>query len=285
MATLTELTQDVPVGPRVDPDTVARSVADSGRVLVVLDDDPTGTQSVADLPVLTGWSVEDLTWALTQGKPAVYVMTNSRSLDPADAEQRNREVATAALQASQATGVPIGFVSRGDSTLRGHLPLEPNTLAHVLEQAGSPIDGIVLVPAFADAGRVTVGGVHYAGPVADGFTPVGDSEFAKDATFGYTSSDLRDWVAEKSAGSKPADEVVVIDLATLRSGETPGQAAANILAAVSGGRVVAVDCAEENDLLLLLSLWSMRSGPASASSTASAHPSAAPASASPLVIR
>lgn len=181
--------------------------------------------------------------------------------------------------------MPIGFVSRGDSTLRGHFPLEPNTLAHVLEQAGSPIDGIVLVPAFADAGRVTVGGVHYAGPVADGFTPVGDSEFAKDATFGYTSSDLRDWVAEKSAGSKPADEVVVIDLATLRSGETPGQAAANILAAVSGGRVVAVDCAEENDLLLLLSLWSMRSGPASASSTASAHPSAAPASASPLVIR
>ena len=251
MATLTELTQDVPVGPRVDPDTVARSVADSGRVLVVLDDDPTGTQSVADLPVLTGWSVEDLTWALTRGKPAVYVMTNSRSLDPADAEQRNREVATAALQASQATGVPIGFVSRGDSTLRGHFPLEPNTLAHVLEQAGSPIDGIVLVPAFADAGRVTVGGVHYAGSVADGFTPVGDSEFAKDATFGYTSSDLRDWVAEKSAGSMPADEVVVIDLATLRSGETPGQAAANILAAVSGGRVVAVDCAKENDLLLL----------------------------------
>ena len=35
--------------------TVAADVARAGRVLVVLDDDPTGTQSVADLPVLTRW--------------------------------------------------------------------------------------------------------------------------------------------------------------------------------------------------------------------------------------
>ncbi|GAB95094.1 uncharacterized protein YgbK (DUF1537 family) [Kineosphaera limosa] len=250
MATLEELTRHIPSGPRVDPAAVARSVADSGRVLVVLDDDPTGTQSVADLPVLTGWSVEDLTWALHQGEPAVYVMTNSRSLDPADARRVNEEVAVAALEASEATGVPVAFVSRGDSTLRGHFPLEPNTLAHVAEQAGSPIDGIVLVPAFADAGRITVGGVHYAGSAADGFTPVGESEFAKDATFGYESSHLRDWVVEKSGGAIAGEDVVLIDLATLRSGE-PGQEAARILTEVTGGQVVAPDIVDENDLLLL----------------------------------
>lgn len=33
-------------------------------VFVVLDEDPTGTQSVADLPVLTSWAVEDMAWAL-----------------------------------------------------------------------------------------------------------------------------------------------------------------------------------------------------------------------------
>ncbi len=42
---------------------VAASSAASPRVLVVLDDDPTGTQSVADLPVLTRWDVADFTWA------------------------------------------------------------------------------------------------------------------------------------------------------------------------------------------------------------------------------
>ena len=248
MATLAELIDGVPPGPDVDPAQVAQAVRESGRVLVVLDDDPTGTQSVAALPVLTGWSVEDLTWALQQGAPAVYVMTNSRSLDPADAERRNREVATAALEASRDTGVPVGFVSRGDSTLRGHFPLEPNTLAHVLEQAGSPIDGIVLVPAFPEAGRLTVHGVHYAGSAAAGFTQVGESEFATDATFGYDSSNLRDWVAEKSGGSIAADDVVLIDLATLRSGP---DAVAQVLAGVTGGQVVAPDIVDENDLLLL----------------------------------
>ena len=194
MAALTELTQDVPVGPRVDPDTVARSVADSGRVLVVLDDDPTGTQSVADLPVLTGWSVEDLTWALTQGKPAVYVMTNSRSLDPADAEQRNREVATAALQASQATGVPIGFVSRGDSTLRGHYPLETEALRQALEEAGGlRFDGEIICPFFMEGGRYTLGDVHYV-KEGDRLVPAAQTEFARDAAFGYTHSDLKQWV-------------------------------------------------------------------------------------------
>ena len=35
--------------------------------LVVLDDDPTGTQTVRDLPVLTRWTVDDIRWALQQG--------------------------------------------------------------------------------------------------------------------------------------------------------------------------------------------------------------------------
>ena len=94
MKTLDELTAGLPAGPAVDPAGVAAAL---NRTLVVLDDDPTGTQSVADLPVVTGWSVEDLTWALSTGAPAVYVMTNSRSLDPADAERVNVEVVTNAL--------------------------------------------------------------------------------------------------------------------------------------------------------------------------------------------
>ena len=118
---------------------VAASSAASPRVLVVLDDDPTGTQSVADLPVLTRWDVADFTWAFAareKTKPAVYVLTNTRSLDPAEAAARNEEIVRNALAAAGNTAgategerLRLGFVSRSDSTLRGHYPLEPDVIA------------------------------------------------------------------------------------------------------------------------------------------------------------
>jgi len=218
------------------------------RALVVLDDDPTGTQSVADLPVVTGWSVEDLTWALSTGAPAVYVMTNSRSLDPADAERLNVEVVTNALAAAERVGRPVSFVSRSDSTLRGHYPLEPATIADLLERAGTRVDGVILSPAFPDAGRITVHGTHYAGSAEAGFVPVGQTEFAGDKTFGYSASDLPAWVEEKTDGAVRAEDVTVIDLATLRTDE---DAVVATLSAAHNRAPIAVDCVEENDLLLL----------------------------------
>ena len=229
-------------------DIVARDVEkarDGGRQLVVLDDDPTGTQSVADLPVLNAWGVDDLAWALGTGAPAVYVMTNSRSLGPDLAAARNREVVAAALAAAERLGVQVDFVSRSDSTLRGHFPLEPETIIDVLAASGVAIDGVIVVPAFGDAGRITVGAMHYAGSDAQGFQPVGESEFARDATFGYRSSDLRDWVQEKSGGRIPATEVASITLDDLRA---DGAAVVEKLKGLTGGAVAVVDTVEESDL-------------------------------------
>lgn len=238
-----------PDGPAVDVPEIAAAVAGSGRVFVVLDDDPTGTQSVADLPVLTSWSVESLEWALSQGRPAVYVMTNSRSLDAEDARQRNVEVARAAFEAATRVGVDVDFVSRSDSTLRGHFPLETDALAQEIAAAtGRPVDGVVIVPAFADAGRITVDGVHYAGSEADGYVPVGESEFATDATFGYASSRLADWVEEKTGGRVRSADVAAVDLTTLR---TDHAAVVETLSGLRDGRPFVVDIVEENDLLLL----------------------------------
>ena len=222
------------------------SSTDGRRVFIVLDDDPTGTQSVADLPVLTDWTAESLEWALTQGRPAVYVMTNSRSLGPDDAARRNREVAAAAFQASDRTGIRVDFVSRSDSTLRGHFPLEPQVLAEcIADHQHSRVDGIVIVPAFGDAGRITVGGVHYAGSRATGFTPVGESEFAGDATFGYHSSRLADWVEEKSGGEMPASSVIEISLADLR---TDLAAVVARLRSAAKEQPIVSDIVDENDL-------------------------------------
>ena len=267
MKTMDELTAGVPAGPAVDPADVAASLT---RALVVLDDDPTGTQSVADLPVITGWSVDDLAWALSTGAGAVYVMTNSRSLDPADAERVNVEVVTNALAAAERVGRRVAFVSRSDSTLRGHFPVEPATIADLLERAGTRVDGIVLSPAFPDAGRITVHGTHYAGAAATGFVPVGETEFADDKTFGYTASALPAWVEEKTAGAVRADDVIVIDLAALRTDEDAVVAA--LSAPWTASRRTTCSC------------WPGRSSgprtPDRPSSTGSALPSCAPASAS-----
>jgi uncharacterized protein YgbK (DUF1537 family) len=226
---------------------VAASVAASGRTLVVLDDDPTGTQSVSDLPVLTRWTSADLEWAFAQHAPAVYVLTNTRSLDPAEAEERNREVVRNALAA--AGGAALAFVSRSDSTLRGHFPLEPEVIADELERAsGERTDAVVIVPAFPDAGRVTIGGTHYMRDGAGGLTPVAETEFARDATFGFTRSRLAEYVEEKSGGRYPARDVIVLDLSVVRGG---AGAIADALDGATGGAPAVVDIVTENDLRAL----------------------------------
>lgn len=244
-----DLLAGFPAEVAVSAEEVAAAVAASGRVLVVLDDDPTGTQSVADLPVLTRWEVDDLRWALAQGAAACYVLTNTRSLDPADAERRNREVVTNALAAAEGSGTPLAFVSRSDSTLRGHFPLETDVIAEVLEQqAGVRTDAVVMVPAFPDAGRITVGGVHWTRGPEGTLVPVAETEFARDATFGYSSSALADYVAEKSGGRFGAEQVIGLDLSVVR-GPTAG--IADALDAATGSTPVVVDVVTENDLRAL----------------------------------
>ncbi|ANP73274.1 four-carbon acid sugar kinase family protein [Cryobacterium arcticum] len=227
---------------------VARRVRASDRTLVVLDDDPTGTQSVADLPVLTSWAESDFDWAFGRGAAAVYVLTNTRSLSPADAAERNREIVRNAVGAAARHGLVLGFVSRGDSTLRGHYPLETDVLAQTLaEVTGEVVDGVVIVPAFPDAGRITIGGVHYMRGES-GLTPVAETEFARDSTFGYSHSDLPGYVEEKTGGRVSAADVVVLDLAVIRAGAT---AIADALDPVGSSTPVVADAVSEDDLRLL----------------------------------
>ena len=248
-----DLLSGFPVETPVSAATVAASVASADRVLVVLDDDPTGTQSVSDVPVLTRWEEEDFRWAFrhlvgTRPAPAVYVLTNTRSLEPVEAAARNREVVTNALAAALQTGSTLGFVSRSDSTLRGHYPLEPDVIAATLkEAAGQTTDGVVIVPAFPDAGRITVGGVHY---MRNGgtLTPVAETEFAKDASFGFRNSELARYVEEKSFGRFKAADVTVLDLNIIRGGV---DLIAGAVAGATDSKPIVVDVVTENDLRAL----------------------------------
>ncbi|MGX1479784.1 UNVERIFIED_CONTAM: uncharacterized protein YgbK (DUF1537 family) [Streptomyces canus] len=235
--------EGLPPVREVSASEVAARVSGGPR-LVVLDDDPTGTQTVADVPVLTSWTVDDLRWALRQDSTAFFVLTNTRSLSPEDAATRNREVVRALQTASKAEGTDHVLASRGDSTLRGHFPLETDVLA---EELGT-VDGVVLVPAYVEAGRLTVDSRHWM-RTADGLLPVGESEFARDATFGYRSSSLPEWVEEKTGGRTAADEVLRVALDDLRGG---GPAhTARLLSSLSGGRTAVVDAVCDDDLRVL----------------------------------
>ena len=243
-----QLLANLPPVPDLRAVDVREAVLRSGRTLVVLDDDPTGTQTVADLPVLTSWTAEDLRWAFRQERTAFYVLLNTRSLTAERARMRNQEVVAAVAAVAASEGREFVVASRSDSTLRGHYPLETEVLAaELLARTGRAVDGVVVVPAYLDAGRVTVDSVHWS-RTDQGFLPVGQTEFARDPAFGYRASDLREWVVEKG-GWPDVEGVGRITLDHLRTGGP--DAVARILADLSDGRPVVVDAVDDADLLVL----------------------------------
>jgi uncharacterized protein YgbK (DUF1537 family) len=223
---------------------IRRRVVESGRRVAVLDDDPTGVQSVHGVPVLTTWTVEDLRWAFEQTSPTFFVLHNSRSLPEEEAVAMNREIARNLSEAAGEEGVDFDVVSRSDSTLRGHYPAETDVLAEALEEGGRGPDGLIICPAFFEAGRITVDDVHWVRQNGE-LIPVGQTEFAADHSFGYRSSDLKAWVEEKTGGRRKASEVLSVSLADLREGGP--ECVLELLKEVSGGRPVVVNATSHAD--------------------------------------
>jgi uncharacterized protein YgbK (DUF1537 family) len=214
----------------------------SGEKVVALDDDPTGTQTVYDLPVLTHWDVEALAAELAQDWPALYILTNSRSLPLAQAQALNQEIGAALQAAARQVGCRLAVISRSDSTLRGHYPGEVEALMNAL---GGGFDATLLIPAFFDGGRYTIHDIHY---VAEGdmLIPAGQTPFAQDSAFGYQSSNLRDWVQEKTQGRIRAADVAAISLETIRQGGP--QQIADQIKALPQGSVCIVNAASPRDI-------------------------------------
>lgn len=186
----------------------------AGEKVVVLDDDPTGTQTVHGVPVLTEWSIEALCREFETDLAAFFLLTNSRSLLLPDAQSLNITIGRNLVEAARRTGRRFVVISRGDSTLRGHFPGEVQALAEGLQQY---FDAWTLIPYFLQDGRYTIGNIHY---VLEGelLIPAGETQYAKDATFGFHASDLCQWVAEKTHGRVAADDVAAISLEDLRLG-------------------------------------------------------------------
>ena len=175
--------------------------------MVVLDDDPTGIQTVHGCLLLTDWSPASLRRAFAHPQPFFYILTNTRAMTRREAARVTREAMEAVLAEAKGLDGRWLFVSRSDSCLRGHFPLETDVMRQVLCEQGVDVwPRIPFVPAFIEAGRVTSGGIHYM-LTEQGRVPVAETEFARDNVFGYHTSVLHDYIVEK--GGRPEEYEIV----------------------------------------------------------------------------
>lgn len=199
-----------------------KEITKSGKKIIVLDDDPTGVQTVHGVSVYTDWSQESIDAGFAEERNLFYILTNSRGFTVEQTTQCHQEIISRVRDISKKTGRDYLIISRGDSTLRGHYPLETDLLRQGIEaDGGKKVDGEILCPFFKEGGRYTIGNIHYV-KNGDRLVPAGQTEFAADKTFGYQSSDLRKYIEEKTKGEYRAEQVLCISLEELRAGDTDG---------------------------------------------------------------
>lgn len=185
--------------------------------VIVLDDDPTGIQTVHGISVFTDWSEESIEAGFLEDSRMFFILTNSRSMTEKETAAAHKTIAATIVKVAERLNQDFVIVSRGDSTLRGHFPLETEVLKTTIEQQSSrQFDGEILLPFFQEGGRFTIDNIHY---VQEGheLIPAGDTEFARDRTFGFQSSHLGEWIEEKSEGMFTKENTTYISLADLRA--------------------------------------------------------------------
>ena len=102
------------------------------------------------------------------------------------------------------------YYKKIDSTLRGHIALETLTMLNILEY-----DAAIVMPAFPQEGRITVGGYHLAKGV-----PIGRTEMAIDPHAPITESHVPSLMRSQLA-DLDEDIVGTIDLRTVMNGAGP----------------------------------------------------------------
>ncbi|MGY4788963.1 four-carbon acid sugar kinase family protein [Bacillus sp. OHL2] len=185
--------------------------------VIVLDDDPTGIQTVHGVSVFTDWSEESIEAGFLEDSRMFFILTNSRSMTEKETAAVHKTIAATIVKVAERLNQDFIIVSRGDSTLRGHFPLETEVLKMTIEQHSSrQFDGEILLPFFQEGGRFTIDNIHY---VQEGheLIPASDTEFARDRTFGFQSSHLGEWIEEKSEGIFTKENTTYISLADLRA--------------------------------------------------------------------
>jgi len=177
--------------------------------IIIFDDDPTGSQTVYGCPLLLNWDEKSLEKAFKEPSNLIFILANTRSLSSALADKKIREICLALKKFFVRKGYSKDnyfYISRGDSTLRGHGVLEPATLAEEL----GPFHATFHIPAFLEGGRTTENGIHYLNGI-----PVHMTDFGRDQLFGFTTSNLAKWIEEKSCGIIQVHNILHLDIKKL----------------------------------------------------------------------
>lgn len=199
-------------------DLLEKEFQSSNVKIIVLDDDPTGVQTVHDISVYTNWNIESIREGFSEDNRLFFILTNSRGFTEEQTQKAHIEIAENVNTVAKEFGVEYMIISRGDSTLRGHYPLETQLLKDVSEENGIHIDGEIICPYFKEGGRFTINDVHYV-KYDNELVPAAQTEFAKDETFGYSKSNLCEYVEEKTKGLFSADTCKSISLEQLKNCE------------------------------------------------------------------
>ncbi|WOO39127.1 four-carbon acid sugar kinase family protein [Anaerocolumna sp. AGMB13020] len=200
-------------------DLLRQEIESNKLKIIVLDDDPTGVQAVHDVFVYTDWNYESILEGFLSEDMLFYILTNSRAMTEQQTTKVHIEIAKNIIRAAKETGMNFQIISRGDSTLRGHYPLETFLLKEELEKGlAIKVDGEILIPFFKAGGRYTIDNIHYV-RYEEELIPAADTEFARDKTFGYTSSNLCEYIEEKTGGAYLAESVKSVSLDQLRGAE------------------------------------------------------------------
>ena len=177
--------------------------------IIIFDDDPTGSQTVYGCPLLLNWDEQTLEKAFAKSSPLIFILTNTRSLSSSLAVNKTREICSSIKKFFLRQGYSKDdyfYISRGDSTLRGHGVLEPAILAEEL----GPFHATFHIPAFLEGGRTTENGIHYLNGV-----PVHTTDFGRDKIFGFSTSNLSKWIEDKSFGKIQEKNILHVQIKQL----------------------------------------------------------------------
>jgi len=193
---------------------IRKALADRYDVVIVLDDDPTGTQTVYNVPVITEMTSVAFETELEKDTKLFFALTNSRMYPAREVVEGSAILGISIREACYKMGKQSLVIIRGDSTLRGHFDYEDRYLAN-----GLGIDNLhpFFIPAFFEGGRYTINDVHY---VKEGIQliPAAQTPFGKDSSFGYHNSNLKAWVEEKAfRGNLPVEPSISVSIKELRA--------------------------------------------------------------------
>lgn len=204
------------VDVKVVDELLVKELNELNKKIVVLDDDPTGVQTVHDVSVYTDWSKESIEKGFAEENSMFFILTNSRGFTAKETEKAHKEMALNIAEVAKKYNKDFIVISRSDSTLRGHFPLETKVLKETIEENSEiKYNGEALMPFFKEGGRFTVENIHYV-QYDEYLVPAGETEFAKDRTFGYTKSHMGEYIEEKTNGEFKAEDTTYISLEDLR---------------------------------------------------------------------